>query len=326
MTWPAAFRAARWRPLVLGLMASLFFAVTFVANEAVSRTGGSWAWNAPLRYFLTLPVLFAYVAWKGRIGALFQSFRRDFWRWTVYGTIGFGLFYAPLCLANAYGPAWLVAGVWQVTIVCGVLLTPWLSAPGPDGRRARIPVRELVTSLGIVAGAMLMEMADASQMSWRRAALCAVSLLVAATAYPAGNRLAMRAYAGAFDPLERMLGMTLGSLPFWIAWSSASTALVGWPTLRQILGALLVAVCSGVIATALFFRATDMARQSPSELAAVEATQAGEVVFALVLELAVIPGDRVGWLGAVGLATVVVGLLVHGLAMAARPVSSEGGE
>lgn len=322
MTWLATFRAARWRPLILGLMASLFFAVTFVANEAMSRTGGSWAWNAPLRYFFTLPILFTYVAWKGRLGALLQSLRRNFWRWVAFGTIGFGLFYAPLCLANAYGPAWLVAGVWQITIVCGVLLTPWLSARGPDGRHAPIPVRELVTSLGIVAGAMLMEMADASQMSWRRAALCAASILMAATAYPAGNRMAMRAYAGEFDAMERMLGMTLGSLPFWIVWSSVSAAAVGWPTPRQIVGALLVAVCSGVIATALFFRATDMARESPRELAAVEATQAGEVVFALVLELAVLPNDRVGLLGGIGVATVVVGLVVHGLAMAAR----EGGE
>jgi len=50
------------------------------------------------------------------------------------------------------------------------------------------------------------------------------------------------------------------------------------------------------------------------------------VVFALVLELAVIPGDRVGLLGVIGVATVVVGLVVHGLAMAARPVSSEGSD
>ncbi|SIT07983.1 DMT family transporter [Alicyclobacillus vulcanalis] len=316
MTSCAAIKTARWRLYFLGLLASLFFAVTFVANEAIALSGGSWLWNAPLRYFFTLPFLFAYVLWKRRAAILLRAVARDFARWMAYGTVGFGLFYAPLCLANAYGPAWLVAGVWQITIVCGALLTPWVSARLPDGRRPPVPRRELVTSAGIVAGALLLEMAGASHMSWVQAALCAGAILVAAVAYPAGNRMAMRAYAGTFDPLERMLGMTLGSLPFWFACSAAGAVSAGWPSARQLLGALLVAVCSGVIATALFFRATDLAHGSPRDLAVVEATQAGEVVFALLLELCVIPGDHVSWLGAMGLATVVAGLCVHGFALA----------
>ena len=309
-------RRSNLRPIALGLIASLFFAVTFVANEVMTRAGGPWIWNASLRYFFTLPFLFAYVAWKGRLRALMRSVGRDFGRWLLFGTIGFGLFYAPLCLANAYGPAWLVAGAWQITIVCGVLLTPWLSPRLPDGRRQPVPRRELATSLGIVGGAIVIEAANAAHVSPGTALLSVVPIVIAAMAYPAGNRMAMREFSGAFDAIERMLGMTIGSMPFWLVLSGASAAFVGWPTRGQLVGALMVAICSGLIATALFFRATDLALGSPKDLAAVEATQAGEVVFALALELLVVPGARVGILGLVGVATVVLGLVFHSLAMA----------
>ena len=39
------------KEIALGILASLFFAVTFILNHAMEMQGGSWLWSASLRYF-----------------------------------------------------------------------------------------------------------------------------------------------------------------------------------------------------------------------------------------------------------------------------------
>jgi len=75
----------------------------------------------------------------------------------------------------------------------------------------------------------------------------------------------------------------------------------------------LVALFSGVVATLLFFRATDLVRRDPARLGAVEATQAGEVVFSLAGELLLFgaPWPDLGSLAGLGL--VVAGMAVHSI-------------
>ncbi len=72
--------------------------------------------------------------------------------------------------------------------------------------------------------------------------------------------------------------MTLASLPFWFyylvmkyqqVWSYRSSS--------QVFQCFIVAVSSGLIATVLFFFATDLVKDDPQKLATVEATQSGEV-------------------------------------------------
>ena len=60
---------------------------------------------------------------------------------------------------------------------------------------------------------------------------------------------------------------------------------VGAPTKMQSFQSLLVALFSGVIATVLFFKATDLVSGNMQKLASVEATQSMEVLFALAGEL-----------------------------------------
>ncbi len=36
--------------------------------------------------------------------------------WLLWSVVGFGLFYAPLSFSGAYGPGWLVASTWQMTL------------------------------------------------------------------------------------------------------------------------------------------------------------------------------------------------------------------
>ena len=51
-------------------------------------------------------------------------------------------------------------------------------------------------------------------------------VLVAAFAYPAGNRRTMELAGGRLDTWQRILAMTVASLPFWLA-----LALAGLPAL-----------------------------------------------------------------------------------------------
>ncbi len=39
-----------FRAIVLGILSSLFFSVTFVVNKSLSNAGDSWQWSSSLRY------------------------------------------------------------------------------------------------------------------------------------------------------------------------------------------------------------------------------------------------------------------------------------
>ena len=107
------------------MLASLFFSSTFILNRAMDLSGGSWIWSAVLRYLFTLPFLVLIVILRRNVRALFDDMRSSPLEWLLWSSIGFGLFYAPLCFAATYSPAWLVAGTWQITIVAGSLLVPF---------------------------------------------------------------------------------------------------------------------------------------------------------------------------------------------------------
>ena len=61
----------------------------------------------------------------GKLKATLSIYENNPKEWLVWSIVGFGLFYAPLSFAGAFGPGWLVASTWQITIVAGILLTPF---------------------------------------------------------------------------------------------------------------------------------------------------------------------------------------------------------
>jgi len=74
-----------------------------------------------------------------------------------------------------------------------------------------------------------------------------------------------------------------------------------------------VALFSGVAATLLFFRATDLVKSNQKQLAVVESTQAGEVIFTLLggtLFLGDALPDR---MGAAGIALIVCGMILNSM-------------
>ncbi|WAH39939.1 multidrug resistance efflux transporter family protein [Alicyclobacillus fastidiosus] len=304
------------KAIILGILASFFFAVTFVLNKLMSDAGGSWIWSASLRYLFMLPLLLIIVCARRRFVPLLKEMGRRPWRWAWWSFIGFGLFYAPLCFAAAFSPAWLVAGTWQFTIIAGSLLVPLFhetiqTNDGVAQVRKRIPLRNMGMSFVILSGIVLMEWSQATDVSVRDMLFGMIPILVATFAYPLGNRKMMELCAGRVDAYERTLGMTIASLPLWLILSSYQLVTRGFPSVDQTLQSSIVAVFSGVIATVLFFTATDMARHNVNQLATVEATQSGEVVFTLLGEMLLISGTKISLAGLVGLVLVVVGMVLH---------------
>lgn len=279
-------------------------------------SGGSWIWSASLRFIFMVPFLLCIVIMRKNLRPLLNEMRKQPGKWMFWSFVGFGLFYAPLCFASAYSPGWLIAGTWQITIISGALLAPLFfetihTKNGPLQIRGKIPFRGLIMSLIILFGIVLMQMEHAKQLSVENLLLGVVPILVASFAYPLGNRKMMDVCEGRLDAYQRVLGMTLASLPFWFLLSLYGLFTVGLPSGGQSLQTLLVALFSGVIATVLFFKATDMVRGNMQKLAAVEATQSMEVLFALAGELLILSIPLPSPLSWFGIVFVILGMILH---------------
>jgi drug/metabolite transporter (DMT)-like permease len=298
------------RAVPLGLAASFFFGFTFVLNRQMSLDGGPWIWTAALRYFCMLPLLGGLVLFRRSALPVLAEIRRRPLSWLIWSTVGFGLFYAPLCAASAFGPSWLLAACWQLTIIAGALLTPLFGK--------RVPLRALLFSLLILAGIGLLQAEEARVNTPGNLALGIGLVALAAFAYPLGNRKMMVLTGGRLDTVQRVFGMTLCSLPFWLGLGLIPALAGQWPSPGQLIQSAIVALGSGLIATLLFFRATELVRHDSHRLAAVESTQAGEVVFTLAGSVLLF-GDRLpslaGW---AGLGLVLAGMLLNSLAPGRR--------
>lgn len=304
------------KPIIIGIFAAFFFAFTFVLNAAMEAGGGSWIWSASLRYFFMIPFLLIIVLSRKNLKPLLQEMNRNKRAWIVWSFVGFGLFYAPLCFAAAYSPGWLIAGTWQITIIAGTLLAPLFlitihSKKETVQIRGKIPLRGLLISSIILAGISLMQLEHIVNVSFTTLWFGFIPVVIAAFAYPLGNRKMMDICGGRLDAYQRVLGMTLASLPFWLMLSLYGLITVGYPTALQSFQTLIVAISSGVIATVLFFKATDLVRGNMQKLGAVEATQSMEVLFALAGEILFLSIAFPSGLSLFGILLVMLGMILH---------------
>lgn len=76
---------------------------------------------------------------------------------------------------------------------------------------------------------------------------------------------------------------------------------------------LAVALFSGVIATVLFFKATDLVKENLRQLAVIEATQSGEVLFTLLGGILFLGDNMPDVLGLCGILIVVAGMIGNSL-------------
>jgi len=299
-----------YKALVLGLLASLFFAITFIVNRLMSLGGGSWIWSASLRFFWMLPFFLLIVLSRRNFGALWIEMKKNKLKWILWSTVGFGVFYAPLTFAAAYSPSWLVASTWQFTIVAGILLAPLIHRSGRPMEGSLLP--SLLFSAIIICGIVVMQLNEAESLALDHMALGTLPVLLAACAYPLGNRKTMMFTGGRLDVYQRILGMLIGSLPFWLLLSGYDLLVEhSLPGKEQYIQTLIVALTSGVVATSLFFLATDKVRHDEKSLAMVEATQSTEVMFALMGEMVLLNAPIPSNYAMGGMVLIIVGMVLH---------------
>lgn len=279
-------------------------------------SGGSWIWSASLRYIFMIPFLLLIVIRRGNLRPLLQEIKKRPGIWLLWSFVGFGLFYAPLSFAAAYGPGWLIAGTWQITIISGSLLVPLFyetvqTSTGPVKIRGKIPFKGLAMSLIILLGVAVMQLQHAYELSVKEVLIGILPVIIASFAYPLGNRKMMEVCSGRLDAYQRVLGMTLASLPFWLLLSAYGLATAGTPSTGQTIQSIMVAISSGVIATVLFFQATDMVKGNMQKLAAVEATQSIEVLFAVAGEVLLLSAPFPSSVSWGGMFFVMVGMVLH---------------
>ncbi len=273
--------------VAIALLSALFFTCTYVINRAAASDGGHWAWTASLRYLITLPLLVPLMRWQGGMTPVWRAIRAHPLPWLGWSTVGFVLFYLGLSYAAASGPSWLVAGTFQLTVIAGMLCAPFLY----DDERARIPRLALVVGLVVVAGVLMMQFGVSDGGLGREGWIALGCVAVAAVAYPLGNRgllLHLERVGGEpgaveLNATQRVFGLTLASQPAWWLVAAFAAQQAGPPPMTQVWFAAAVALGAGVIATVLFFQATGMVRNNPTALAATEAMQAAEILFATVL-------------------------------------------
>ena len=294
------------RALWYGILGALFFAFTFIFNRSMNLSGGSWMWSASLRYLFSLPMLAVLVWRKGELTGVLSAIKKAPLTWLIWSTVGFGLFYGPLSLASIYGESWFVAATWQITILAGLLLTPLFGQ--------RVPGKQLLMTLVILLGIILIQIPYFGSGLGSGVVRASLLILLAAFSYPLGNRKMMvHCKQDQLSTTQRVFGMTLMSTPFWLLLSVFGVADAGLPSASQILQSLIVAVFSGVVATLLFFEATNLVKHNHKQLAVVEATQAGEVLFTL-LGGCLFLGDRLpSLLGFLGIAIVTIGIIGNSL-------------
>ena len=291
------------KALGYGILASFFFAFTFVLNRSMNLDGGYWLWSACLRYLFMLPML-AVLVWREHSWSQIQrEILRRPKRWVLWSTVGFGFFYLPLTMASIYGQSWFVAATWQLTIVAGVLLTPLF------GRA--VPVKNFLMSCLVLIGIFLLQLPNIRLGATENIFMPLLLILIAAVSYPLGNRKMM--ILSDLTTLQRVFGMTLCSMPFWLICAVVALCHAGLPAGGQVVQSLAVALFSGVIATILFFKATDLVKRNPRQLAVIEATQSGEVLFTLLGGVLFLGDSMPDIWGLCGILIVVVGMIGNSL-------------
>jgi drug/metabolite transporter (DMT)-like permease len=306
----------------IALCASLFFTLTYVLNRVAADQATHWAWIASLRYLFTLPLMLPLMPFQGGVRPVLRAIAAHPWPWLRCSLVGFGLFYCMLSFAAASGPSWLVAGTFQFTVIAGMLCAPLLYR---DARR-RIPRAGLGVAALIFAGVLLMQFGHASGALDAAGWIALACLLVAAFAFPLGNRMLLLHLEDTGDALnaaQRVFGMTLASQPLWILLALYAWTAQGAPTASQLWLAAAVALFAGVIAMVLFFQATGMVRRQPLALGAVEAMQASEVVFAMLLGAIVLGEEWPRGLALAGATLVVLGIVAFAWVVARPAAGSE---
>jgi drug/metabolite transporter (DMT)-like permease len=295
----------------IGIIAGLFFSSTFILNRMMSLEGGHWVWSACLRYaYMILFLLVGLSLFQGIKSPirLFRLYLKHWKFWIIAGSIGFGGFYALICFSADHAPGWVVATTWQLTIIATLAVLM--------GFGRSFPKKIWLFSSIVFLGVLMVNLSHVEMSTTKELLMGAFPVLGAAFCYPTGNQLVWEAKNGnkylpdindplLENPFNKVLLLSLGSVPFWILLVAIQAPPL--PSQGQLINTALVALFSGIIATSLFLFARNKAR-SASELAAVDATQSSEVIFAMTGEILILSSPLPSGMAIAGIMLVFTGL------------------
>ena len=297
----------------LGILSGAFFSSTFILNEAMSLEGGHWLWSASLRYVFMLLFLVVIILFCGGVKQLFDVaglFLSHWQFWIIAGSIGFGGFYSLICFSADFSPGWVIAATWQFTVVASLFIFILFGH--------KFPKRVWAFSSLIFVGVLLVNLSHIEEFDLKIFLLGGIPVLIAAFCYPFGNQLVWEAKNATNEKIpsitspllnnvfNKVLLMTIGSFPLWIALVLIIQPPA--PSQSQIINTSMVALFSGVFATSIFLFARNLASNS-NELAGVDATQASEVIFALLGSIIFLDGHSPSIPSIIGLILILVGLI-----------------
>jgi hypothetical protein len=285
------------KAIFLGLVSSMFLSTGLVVNSLNTFHGESWAWTACLRFLLLLPVLILLVSLRGRLIELINVIKVIPYTFLIWGNLGFGCFYAALSFATKFAPGWLVSAGFMTTVLVGIVISPLIY----DDNRAVISKKALALSSILVTSLFIMQFDQLSSLhqSYKMAFSLGLTLL-AAVLWPLGNRKLMLKLEDEnikLDPMQRVLGMTIGSIPTLTALALYGYISVGFPTEMQMETSFIAVLFAGVLGSVLFYKAMQMVERNHIALLTVEATQVTCVLFTLLGEM-IFKGTR--WPGIYG--------------------------
>ena len=266
------------------------------------------------------------------LGKLFASH----WQfWCVTGGIGLGT-YGLLAFAADYAEGWVIAATYLFTVVASLVV---LSFFGQSFQK-KVIVYSVIVFIGVVLANVGEGLRHSTSQGtdWHALLLFgALPAFIASFCFPLGNQLIWQAgqpkqtnlttelnlrqtllqklpyiHSPLLDnALHKVWLMAMGSLPMWAALTLILHPPA--PSPSQITLSFLVALTAGVLGTSVFLFARAQATR-PQQLAAIDATQGSEIIFALLGGMLLLGTPLPSLLSFVGIALVIIGLTLFGKA------------
>lgn len=326
--------------IVWGLIASAFFSTSFVLYQLMSVQGGHWFWSASFRCFFMWLLLSVFILLQNKLNPsklleLCKLFASHWQFWCVTGGIGLGT-YGLLAFAADYAEGWVIAATYLFTVVASLVV---LSFFGQSFQK-KVIVYSVIVFIGVVLANVGEGLRHSTSQGtdWHALLLFgALPAFIASFCFPLGNQLIWQAAQPKRDsthhtheisklatrkllhkvpqvtspllsnPLHKVWLMSLGSLPMWLVLGVIVQPPA--PSVSQMTISFLVALMAGVLGTTTFLHARSLAKQ-PQQLAAVDATQGSEIIFALLGGMLLLHTPMPSGLSFVGIALVIIGLVL----------------
>lgn len=296
---------------LMGLLSALFFSAIFILNRSISLEGGHWFWSAFLRFAFTLLFLSSgFILFKGfeYFKRVLQEYIQNIKFWTLAGTLGFGIFYTLICYASYYSPAWVIATTFQFTIIASLFVLSFF------GRKLSKNI--WIVTFIIFVGVTMVNISHFNLEKIDTILLGFLPVLIASFLFPIGNQMVWEEKHKRINNQKdisliennfvKIFLLIIGSSPLWLVVYLISNP--GVPSQGQCLTVALIAIFSGIIATSIFLYARSLC-DKPQKLVLVDATQSGDVFFALGAEMIFFNIAFPNIIGLTGIVLTILGLI-----------------